>query len=109
MLAAGAVSGKEKAVTLWGDLAAFAAAVCIVVHWQIGKKLRRCGEALSCMRCAQFATASLVADCGNSLQGVRVNTLSEHSQVAAVANQQTDNARRPPTHTCLTLSVDTHL
>lgn len=46
VLAAGAVSGKEKAVTLWGDLAAFAAAVCIVVHWQIGKKLRRCGKAL---------------------------------------------------------------
>jgi uncharacterized membrane protein len=44
VLAAGAVSGKEKAVTLWGDLAAFAAAVCIVVHWQIGKKLRRCAE-----------------------------------------------------------------
>lgn len=41
MLAAGAVTGKEKAVTLWGDLAAFAAAVFIVIHWQIGKKLRR--------------------------------------------------------------------
>lgn len=40
VLAAGAVSGKEKHVTLWGDLAAFAAAVFVVIHWQIGKLLR---------------------------------------------------------------------
>lgn len=42
MLAVGAISGKEVSVTLWGDLAAFAAALMIVLHWQIGQKLRRC-------------------------------------------------------------------
>lgn len=41
MLAAGAMSGKEKSVTLWGDLAAFAAALAVVAHWHIGKHLRR--------------------------------------------------------------------
>jgi len=41
VLAGGAVAGKEVSVTLWGDLAAFAAALAIVAHWHIGKQLRR--------------------------------------------------------------------
>jgi uncharacterized membrane protein len=48
VLAAGAVAGKEKSVTLLGDLAAFAAALMIVVHWQIGKRLRRYGQTSKC-------------------------------------------------------------
>jgi hypothetical protein len=40
VLASGAVSAKETEVTLLGDLAAFAAAVAVVAHWQAGKHLR---------------------------------------------------------------------
>lgn len=40
MLAAEAAAGAEAAVTLAGDLAAFGAAVAVVVHWQLGQKLR---------------------------------------------------------------------
>jgi hypothetical protein len=41
VLAAGAVARHEKSVTFLGDLAAFVAALAVVLHWHIGKKLRR--------------------------------------------------------------------
>eukprot|EP00882_Tetradesmus_deserticola_P022745 GHRQ01024691.1.p1 GENE.GHRQ01024691.1~~GHRQ01024691.1.p1 ORF type:complete len:425 (+),score=136.30 GHRQ01024691.1:465-1739(+) len=40
VLASGAVSATETEATLLGDLAAFAAAVAVVAHWQAGKHLR---------------------------------------------------------------------